>query len=636
MELTESRFGEDIESRMASDIVSGEYQTGVDNNQRLRDDFQDFVDLLDAERGEREYEWMSDIRLPEFASIFLTQSSMDVASYFTQREFVDVMLEEGTPDAETASRAAKKCINKTLNRRDLYHYLKFIRSRQIASLLGPAYLKCWWEKDYSNAITGIEWEEDEKDAGSVIGRLKKEEFLSKDCFNYGVIDPRNVFTSEEYTYSVQDKEWVIIQSAKTIEMLEDEQVNAGYFNLDKLKGGGVLRSQTETGWSEREEGNEKQSAETSLPKYFDIIERYGKYWAIVEQVDNFTGQPVKIKPGIGKDGEPLDGAELIECVIIFARAGSTTTLIAFHPQPYLDANNRPYRPIIRSLCYPHPISDDGFGDGRHSRELQYAIDDTFNVSNDRTMLATLPVLTVARQNNEDNDTLFLKPDHVIELDDPSKDLKELTINDNIAGAMNQLAMLKNGMQEVTNTYPSTMGNLGGIKSSTTATAIAGADAHANKRGNFKATTFEYTGLTELYWMILQMTYQFAEPETAVDLMGELASNFDPTREYYYKPVSSAIEEEYSKQNKIQTALGMLQTFAPLAASHPSGPKVLNQLMARVLRLQGEEYNEMAGIFFDEAQPFSDGSGTPENGPGATPISNQSGVPMSMAEQSVRG
>ena len=635
MELVARKYSKGVEERLASDIVDGEYKVGEENNERLVEDYQDFIDLIDAERGEREYEWMSDIRLPEFASIFLTQSSTDVAAYFVQREFVEVMLEEGDPAAKAAAMAAKKCINKTLNRRELYHYLKYVRAKQISNLLGPVVFKCWWEKEYQTRVTGLQYAFDSENPDTLTGHLQKDDVLVKDCFNYDVIDPRNYFTSEEYAYSLQEKKWVIIRSAKTLQDLEAEQDQAGYFNLDRL-GEGVLRSETEAGRAEQDTDNKKQSADTAMPDYYDILERHGKYWAVVEKRNRYTGQPTKIRPGINAQGERLEKAELVECVIIFAVSSGTSQLIAFHPQPYLDANNNPYRPLIRGLCYPHMTNDDGFGDGRHSRELQNAIDDTFNVSNDRTMLATMPVMTVSKHNAEDNTSLYIAPGNFIEVNDNSKDIKELPISDNITGALQQLAMLRMKMQEVNNVYPPQMGNTGAVAASTTATATASADAHSNQRGNFKATTFEYTALTQLYWMILQMTYQFAEPETAIELMSDMAYYFDPTKDFWYKPVSSAIEQEYSKQNKIQNTITMLQAVMPVLNGHPDGPRIVNEFVKRVLTLQGEEFEEINAALFGENTPFQGPGGTPEGGGGPTPVSNQNNVPMSIAEQGARG
>ena len=75
------------------------------------------------------------------------------------------------------------------------------------------------------------------------------------------------------------------------------------------------------------------------------------------------------------------------------------------------------------------------GDGKHVKELQLALDDTFNISNDRVMLATLPVLKVKRYEAEDNPEIYIEPGHKIPLENPKDDLEELQISDDITGAM---------------------------------------------------------------------------------------------------------------------------------------------------------------------------------------------------------
>ena len=182
-------------------------------------------------------------------------------------------------------------------------------------------------------------------------------------------------------------------------------------------------------------------------------------------------------------------------IMTFVKSGGTKKLIGFHSARkagFVDSDGNTYRPLIRGLCYIHPSLDKGVGDGKYAREVQKAIDDTFNVSNDRTMLATLPTLKGKKYVTEDTDSIYMEPGHVMELEN-TDDVQEMIIQDNTQAAMGQLALLFRKMDQATAIFPTTMGDVPG-ESTTTATAVAGATAMSGRRGNYKAMTFEHTAL----------------------------------------------------------------------------------------------------------------------------------------------
>ena len=87
-----AKFSEGIESHLAKIVVDSEYQTARTNQSQDKTDFESYIDMFDAERTEREYDWMSDIFLPEFPTQMLTQSAIDVSQYFQTRDFVEVYI----------------------------------------------------------------------------------------------------------------------------------------------------------------------------------------------------------------------------------------------------------------------------------------------------------------------------------------------------------------------------------------------------------------------------------------------------------------------------------------------------------------------------------------------------------------
>ena len=386
-----AKFKKEVESVLAKIVVDGEYQTAKTNQSNDVSDFESYIDMFDAERTEKDYDWMSDIFIPEFPTHMLTQSAIDVSQYFQTRSFVEVYYEDTKPEGMASAESTKELINRTLNRRELYHYQKFVRAKTINHLIGHVDLHCWWEQK-------LETEYDINAFGDII---EETDVPVKDQFNYEVLDPRNVFTDSKYVYSMQQRDWVIIRCERSLNELKAEKDDFAYFNLDLLGKENEVKSdeKTETAMAtiESDDGY-KLLPDNKMGGKYDILRRYGKFWVVDDKDWN-------AKPGIDDKGNVLSKAYLAEVVMSFAVSKGKAVLIQFHHTPYLDAYGFSYKPVIRALCYIHPTRDAGVGDGKYSSELQNAINDTFNVGNDRTMLATLPTLKGKKYATEDSDTI---------------------------------------------------------------------------------------------------------------------------------------------------------------------------------------------------------------------------------------
>ena len=623
-----------IEDILVNQIINGEVAVSETNQQTQNDEFEEIVSLLDGERREKNYDWNSDISLPEFASHQLTQSSIDVGQYFQTRDFVEVYLEDESDEAKANSNAAKELINRTLNRRDLHHYLKFVRGKSINNIIGRVYAKCWWEQTTKTEIVDYETRYEDLDVDIYGDPLISEEQVPAqkeitepvygevpviDRFNYDIWDQRNVFTDNSYVYSLQDKQFVIFRSEMTLSQLKAVADTNGYFNLDLLKD---IKPPEKTKFQSEAADKDQNTnpATSSVEKPYDIYERYGKAWVLDGKI------------GLDKEGKLLDKAEMEEAIVTIAQSGQTKTLIGFKETPHLDAEGQSYRPIIRGLCYVHLTEDGGVGDGKYSKELQIGIDDTFNISQDRVMLATLPTIAVNKHALDDNSTLYFEPGHPMELNDPQKDVKEFTISDNISGALAQISMLTGKMQQVDSIQPPSMGDTG--QASTTATAFAGAYKATGERVNYKSLTFENTFLSDLYWMIMQTTYTFAFPETGIKLMGNKVYDFNPSKDYYYKPLSQSIEPEYSKANKRKEWATLFGYAAQIP--HPDTVKMINYIFGEYVKLMGDEHVNFADKFLGENQPIQQQGGVGAVPNQGVPMSNQAGIPQGGMERDARG
>ena len=638
-------FDEKLEQVLASIVVDNEYNLVRQQSGPEVTDFELQVDMLECKRSSKDYDWMSDVFIPEMPAVILSEASDWANQYFQTRDFVEVKLEGTEPGNKEKCVAAKKLLNETLNRRGLYHFSKYIRSRSINALFGQVYAVCWWTQRTQPQVVGQQdvvvpldvdiYGNEMIDTQNQIPATRVEqqpvwgEKILADYFDYEVIDPRNVFTLNTYDYSLQTKPWVILRAERTYEELVAEAGDYGYFNLDLVKN---LKEPSETDTS-RETYNKddyKQKPPKSPTKPFDIITRFGQMWVVQAERG--------LAPGYDTSGNKLDEARLVECVTTFVISGSSRVLIGLREQPNRDGKGNPFRPIIRGWCYVHPTKDSGLSDGRNMQELQKALNDTFNMAADRTKLATLPTLKGRKYALEDNTTIRFEPEHVMELENPETDLIEFKISDDVGGALNQMAMLKDAMYEVTARFPTTMGALP-TEASTTATAVAGAETRTSGRTNYKSLTFEYTFLLDFYWMILQLTAQHAKPQTLYQLMGEDWVNFDPDADYKYSPLSANIEVEQNKYRKLSLIDQMMGRVANIP--NPNTPKVLNYLLKMAFELFGNEFPDYQEYMFDQspqaAQQQMMAQGGQQMLPEANlaPTSNQSGLPQGNLEQYTR-
>ncbi len=637
------KFNEDIENWMAKKVVDEEYKTAKNAMQAENADFESTIDMLEGNRNEKNYEWMSDINIPQFVSIILTQGSDWAGQYFQSRDFVDVKLEGSDPLDKFKCKAAKKCINQILNNRKIFHYHKYIRGRTINSLAGMVYGLCWWEKKIVSRKVIKEREEqlsvdnlgnilvpgsDQIPAKRIVKYEDVENEVVKDQFNYQIIDPRNIFTNNKYCYSIQEKDYVIIRDEVSYEDLKLEENEKGYFNLHLVKEFQDGQIETETAKETYKRREIDKEPERKVIKRFDRLIRFGKFLAVMKKGI--------ATPGYDKDGKVIEEAELIEAIMEFVipQGEKAKILIRFQETPYRDSKGEPYKPLIRGWCYIHPTKDIGLSDGKYLRELQIAINDNFNMGMDRVHLGTIPVMKGRKWSLEDNTTLNFEPGNIMELEDP-KDVEEFKIDTNIIGTIDVNSMLIGMAEKVSATSPTAMGELP-RKPSTTATAVGATEARSNARENYKNLTYEYTFLLDFYWIILQMTYQFAEPETALKMMGDDAQYFDPDADYTYVPLSSNIETEYRKDRKIQQIdqlIGRLVSYP-----NPKTVKVLNALLAMVFENYGQEFNEYSKYLLDENAPVDMGKATGGTTPAnmnQIPTSNQTGTQQTEAEQMAR-
>ena len=130
---------------------------------------------------------------------------------------------------------------------------------------------------------------------------------------------------------------------------------------------------------------------------------------------------------------------------------------------------------------------------------------------------------------------------------------------------------------------------------------------------------------------------FAKPETGYKLMGEKVYNFDPSKDYWYKPLSQSIEPEHSKMAKRKEWATLIGYTQQLLGVHPDAVKMLNYCYGEFVKLMGDEYTNFATTFLDERKPVTPqgGAGGGQLEGGGMAMSNQNMIPQSGGEMAAR-
>ena len=133
------------------------------------------------------------------------------------------------------------------------------------------------------------------------------------------------------------------------------------------------------------------------------------------------------------------------------------------------------------------------GDGKCLKELQVGINDTLNMENDRTKLHTIPIMQGNQHDITDNESLEWKPGAFWQTESGNV-LQEVQIGGDVNGALQQIVMYKNAMQQASGISAETQSKL--AAPTTTATATANQMQRSDTRSNYRTLTMENTGLSD--------------------------------------------------------------------------------------------------------------------------------------------
>jgi hypothetical protein len=101
-----------------------------------------------------------------------------------------------------------------------------------------------------------------------------------------------------------------------------------YFNLDKLDEiDPPHKTKFASEAAEKDAGSNPVTSAVEKP--YDVYERYGAFWAIVDRDEDGNPIPKTEKIGLDNDGKPLEGAEWLEVIVTVLQSENKRLLIGF-------------------------------------------------------------------------------------------------------------------------------------------------------------------------------------------------------------------------------------------------------------------------------------------------------------------
>ena len=630
--------------------LSEEIQVARKNNEKTDEDFDVFYNMVHCIRNRKPNEWEADIALSDYTSRLLTQIGNFAAQYFSSTDYVEADIDSEDAKDVMEAKAAKRLLNILLKDPDAYYFHKVIRLINFVFNTGYGIIKGGYRQRVNSVFSHVEYKSEvvtDPMTGAILaddGMPFADPMMQRPAYNqiedpiyidkpeidkpiFDVYPNKCVLMSPEYCYSLNDKEFVIFTTERTLSQLKDEQEEMGYFNLEFLE---KIVPEGKRGEDTYNHDGEIVPQPQPPEKTYILYERWGTYPCK-------QGKDGEYVPAIDEQGQFEDDYELHECIIHTVSEPSNDApeyVIGFRKSKHSR------RPMVRFLCYVDMVDDNGFGDGAVNRETQIAIDDNYNLMAKRIELATKPAFK-GKKFAGIPEKIRIDPNHVNFLEN-IQDIEQWVIDGNIQPGIFNHNLLSSHMDISMATGPITMGME--ATRGETATVASIQNQRASIRIGMKSMNLEFIGFSEFYRMLLTLCNDFMLSETLEELIGkDLAMAYNPKRKDKFKPVSQALETEESKQFKIKTLSGLYGQIAPI--QNPKTAMTLNMVLGEILETLGKNYKHIKKFLLDDdpnnialyqAYTGSKGMGTPMMGQNPmAPPSNQNGMPQRGPEQAAR-
>ena len=574
----------DWEQKLAKHVAD-EWTRGKDYCTEVNYLYDDLYDMFRGERPDKNYDWQSDFSLNKTFQVVWKAVSYTIKKIYGANPVIGV---EGFDQKGCWQREImlEKWMSKDAS------FLKTVMGLIRLYLNGVVYIRKTWEQEIETLPNGKQFPKADKPHDIVAN--------NKDVVVDWLLQPGQ---------SCREGRFVIYRQVVDVDTLYTSRIN--YINLDKIDTEAVVIVNEDHSLAKSKDSQETPP-DDEIYAETDVYERQGLW-------------PVKIKEGKyipvmdAKDVD--DTVEYVQMVVTIANK-ENPVLIRWEPNPYGEMT------WIDSHLYFDLERHASMGMIEPAKDIFSAQDDNINAIFDQKNQNLMPPVLFNKYAPVEWDTIQYAPQQKWMIGGNPNDVVAFTKPSNVTGdawATHQL--LDSEGQATTSITPAVEG-MG--KEKTATMGVLNVQFSVDKL-DFFILMIEHMWLRPSAEMNMRFYQRFGHPMTAIMMLGEPLQFDQWADEYKYQPVASSVKMDQQKEKEIQEDIQLMQIVQ--AVPNPNTPKVLNYLLANILRNRNKPHlaKEMQ---LDENyfEPGNQG-GTERGMMGGQ--SNQNQIPMSTNEASVR-
>lgn len=604
-----------------ANLVSEEWSKGRQFVSDLDDLYEDLYRMIRGERPEKNYDWQSNVVINKVFQVVWT-----AIPYITQKIFgADPVI--GISSADKKGAYQRETILQFWNTMQpgnpdhTPYFLTVVMWTLRALLNGVGIVKKGWHQKTEQRSKEVEFALPVGlgEGGTI--ETKQEKTTRKTTVPVEDWPVTEIINNKDIVFdwrlqpsdSIRKGRFVTHRSVQDLASLYESKIN--YMNLDELDK--VLNQTSDTDQEHADlKGKDDQDNPPQSDFYTDIevYERQG-----ILCVFKDSGEPCFDKELIGSDEVTNK-----QMVVTIAKAKGSAVLIRYEPNKaeemtYLDMHIYFDSERWNSIGLIEPFKD-----------IQTALNDNINAMFDEIWQNLMPPVMVNKFALVEWDTMQYAPAQRWLVGGNPAEAFQFKQPSNITSDAWQKHILLDSEIQLTSAVTPPMQGAGREKAATT--NVLNAQMSAGKL-DFVVKMIEVTALVPDAQMNVRLAKKFAHKLTFETILGEPFNYIGFEEQYKYVPAASSVKLEHQKQAEVLQDIQLMQTVQHVP--NPNTPKILNGLMANILRNRNMPKEAM---MFDEEffEPQSEAgnmqilqrqlSGSP---------SNQNDVPISQEEEGVR-
>ena len=458
-------------TELAKDIVN-KFTSTVAFRTPYKNKWDRFYKMYRGVLDETNYPWQSNIWVPLSFSTIETV----VPRLVSNRPQIDILPRE--PNDEKYAKIMSKIIDYQWDQMNMNVLLP--EAVKEMCIYGTVILKAFWYKEESDVID----KQMVDDEMPELGQVEVEE--NKTIYNapkVEVVDLYDFFVDPKAT-TIDNAEWVIHRSMRTIDYLHEMMEDGKYKNIKLLEDEATSFVGTD---------DEKQQRRSTIGISMPVEQNTDK---LIEILEYWTDERV-------------------------ITVANRKIIIRDQENPFRHGK----KPFISCVDQKIPHEFYGMGELEPIETLQYELNDRRNQRMDNVTLILNRMWLIKNGQNVDEDELVSDAGGVVHTDDINA-VQQLVLPDVTSSSYQEETIIKADIQQTSGVTDFTRGMSSDALANDTATGISLLQEASNARFRLKIQNIEDMMLKRLGEMMVSMNNQFMSDETTIRIVGDEGKSFE--------------------------------------------------------------------------------------------------------------